>query len=154
MNWRKKIGKRYWSGTNFLLFSLSPSILVTHTTNKQIQLNRTILTSQSVPTSSDVLSITCKRPRHAPLPQRTPSARVFCPHTLASNCLQQSLRHSSPFAEILQDHHQLLWGGCVVMCCQVVKPEVDPVFGKLYLSLLVLGQNNWIDLQPNCSQAA
>ena len=31
----------------------------------------------------------------------------------------------SPFTEILEDHHQLLWGGCVVVCCQVIKPEVD-----------------------------
>ena len=31
----------------------------------------------------------------------------------------------SPFTEILEDHHQLLWGGCVVVCRQVIKPEVD-----------------------------
>ena len=31
----------------------------------------------------------------------------------------------SPFTEILEDHHQLLWGGCVVVCRQVIKPEFD-----------------------------
>ena len=40
---------------------------------------------------------------------------------------------SSPLAEILQDHHQLLRGGCVVMGSQVVEPEVR--------FLLIFGEN-------------
>lgn len=51
-------------------------------------------------------------------------------HQVVCNSTESGL--SSPFTEILQDHHQLLWSGCVVMCCQVVKPEV-----RSDLSLLI-----------------
>ena len=40
----------------------------------------------------------------------------------------------SPFAEILENHHQLLWSGRVVMGCQVVEPlmlDEDPFICQL-----------------------
>merc|ERR1719507_680878 len=36
-----------------------------------------------------------------------------------------------PLAKVLQDHHQLLWGGCVEMCRQVVKPAAQLLTGSV-----------------------
>ena len=57
-----------------------------------------------------------------------PGHQVVCNSLKSGNDLDfatpLNLQLSSPLAELLQDHHQLLWGGCVEMCRQVVKPEV------------------------------
>ena len=62
---------------------------------------------------------------------------------------------SPPFAEILQDHHQLLWGGSVVMGRQVIKPEVRflLLLEETILSLSIdISIDIWktkLDLQPS-----
>ena len=62
---------------------------------------------------------------------------------------------SSPLTEILQDHHQLLRGGCVVMGSQVVEPEVRflLLLEETILSLSIdISIDIWktkLDLQPS-----